>query len=140
MLGLQLGIAAASILIFSILLYLWPLKPSGSERRLSRVLWGGLFAALYYYGLPLWWWRYGLRNALKVVLTCVASTAVLNVVLRMVGWLKAGDAFESLLTSMLLAVPIRAIAGFWLAKNDKRWTADIAAKRRHKSQKSSAGT
>jgi hypothetical protein len=137
MLGIQLGIAAASIMLFSILLYIWPLKTSSSKRTVPRALWGGLFAAMYYYGLPVWWWRYGLRNALKLVLTCVASTAFLNVTLRMAGWLKAEDVVESLINSMFLAIPIRALAGFWLVRNDERWATSIAAKRRLKSETAS---
>ena len=53
MLGLQLGIAVASLLIFSVLMYFWPFNESGSKRTLPGALWGGLFPELYYYGLPL---------------------------------------------------------------------------------------
>lgn len=103
----------------------------------SSALWGGLFAATYYYGLPLWWWRYGMRNALKLVLMCVASTAFLNFTLRMAGWLEAEDVIESLINSMFLAIPIRALAGFWLVRNDERWIIGIAAKRQLKSEAAS---
>ena len=83
---------------------------------------GLLFAGLYYYGFPIWWWRYGLKTATKLLLACIIVGAILQGMLRAAGLITVRDFGESLGIALLIAVPIRAIAGIWVARRDISWS------------------
>lgn len=91
--------------------------------------WGFAFALVFYYGFPIWWWRYGLRNTCKLILACVLTVAVTQAILRYAEMIEVDGLGESFAASLLIAVPIRALAGFWVAKNDRRWRHAIVMKR-----------
>jgi hypothetical protein len=97
------------------------LKSKTGDVRTGSYIMGLLFCGLYYYSLPLLWWRYGLISTIKLILSCVALGALAMFGLRTTGLLKVEDFFDSLFYSQFVAVPIRAIAGTWLARNDMRW-------------------
>jgi hypothetical protein len=96
----------------------------------SAYFWGLLFALVFYYGFPLWWWRYGLLRAVQVMLACVAATALLQAVLRTTGAIQVDGLGESVAASLLLSVPIRAIGGLWVARRDAEWRSAILERRR----------
>lgn len=95
--------------------------------------WGFAFAVIFYYGFPIWWWRYGLRSAVKITVVCIALVVATQVLLRMSGVIDVDGFVESLITGLLIAVPIRAAAGIWIAKNDFRLRQAINLERKTRS-------
>lgn len=91
--------------------------------------WGLMYAALFYYGLPVWLWRYGTRNSLKLILSCVLAVAAIQALFRYAGLIEVSDFGESLAFGFICAVPVRAAAGFWVARNDSRWRQAILSRR-----------
>jgi hypothetical protein len=109
-----------------------------SERRKVRehvpepypaYFWGFAFAVVFYYGFPVWWWRYGLRNTCKLIISCVLIVAAAQAILRYAELIEVDGLGESFAASLLIAVPVRALAGFWVARNDRRWRNAIVIKR-----------
>lgn len=92
--------------------------------------WGFTFAVFFYYGFPIWWWRYGLRNAIKLVLSCIFLVAATQAILRLTGMIEVNGFAESVGASLFISVPIRALAGFWVARNDWRWRSAILVERK----------
>lgn len=91
--------------------------------------WGFVFALVFYYGFPIWWWRYGLRNSFKLIITCIMLVAAAQAILRYAEMIEVEGLAESLAAGLIISVPIRALAGLWVAKNDRRWRNDILIKR-----------
>jgi hypothetical protein len=92
--------------------------------------WGLMYAALFYYGFPVWLVRYGLENTCKLVFLCILVVAAVQAVFRQSGLIEADGFGESLAYSLLISVPVRAAAGLWVAKNDRRWRQSILNKRK----------
>ncbi len=86
-------------------------------------LWGALFAALFYGFLPIGWFRYGFKKALSVLLLCAVSIFLLALYL-------CDDPDDRMLYGLLVAVPIRAIAGLIIAWNDSTWRHRAKERRR----------
>ena len=103
--------------------------PAQATKPYPEYFWGFTFAMVFYYGLPIWWWRYGLRNTCKLILACVLIVAVTQAILRYAKMIEVDGLVESFGASLIIAVPIRALAGFWVAKNDRRWRHSIVMKR-----------
>lgn len=99
-------------------------SPATPER---AYFWGLAFVVLFYYGFPVWWWRYGLRNALKLMAACVISVWVILAFLRGIQAVHVRDLGESVAIGLLVAVPVRAATGLWVARNDARWRSAIVA-------------
>jgi hypothetical protein len=51
----------------------------------------------------------------------IIAGAMLQIVLRQIGMIEVKNFGESFAFSMIIAVPIRAIAGAWIARHDQRW-------------------
>lgn len=103
--------------------------PAQATKPYPAYFWGFTFAMVFYYGFPIWWWRYGLRNTCKLILACVLIVAVTQAILRYAEMIEVHGLVESFGASLIIAVPIRALAGFWVAKNDRRWRHAIVMKR-----------
>jgi hypothetical protein len=93
-------------------------------------LWGLAFAVFFYYGFPIWWARYGLRRAITLTLVCVCAVGLVQYLLVSADVIEIGNVAESFGAGLLLAVPIRAIAGLYVAKHDREWRIAILAHRR----------
>lgn len=91
--------------------------------------WGLAFAIVFYYGFPVWWWRYGLQNACKLVISCMLIVAATQAILRNAGLIEVDEFHEAVAFGLLISVPVRSLAGLWVAKNDKRWRNAIVTKR-----------
>lgn len=104
-------------------------KQDGTERQPPAYFIGLLFAGLYYYGLPIWLFRYGLKATSKLLLVCVACSALLLIALRILGMVEVEDFVQSLVYGQVTAIPIRAIAGSWVARNDSRWRSAAVQRR-----------
>ena len=96
---------------------------------------GLTFALLFYYGFPLWWWRYGLWKALHLVFVCVGAVAVLQAILRTTGSIEVESLGESIVVALLLSMPIRAIGGIWVACRDAEWRSAIRQRRQCRLQR-----
>jgi hypothetical protein len=105
------------------------IAPAQAAKPYPAYFWGFAFALIFYYGFPIWWWRYGFRNTCKLILACVLIVAATQAILRYTGTIKVDGIGESFVASLLIAVPIRALAGIWVAKNDRRWRDAILMKR-----------
>lgn len=137
MLSIQLALSAISVFIYLLFnssgwLRQVRNKCGGDTPRRSYFV-GLLFAGLYYNGFPIWWWRYGLKNATKLLLACIIAGAICQAILRVTGMIEVHGLGESFVISMLIAVPIRAIAGTWVARHDERWSGAIKNVRKNKS-------
>ncbi len=126
--GLYLLFAAASLI--------WRLRErrKNSERvpgeTYPSYFWGLTFALVFYYGFPVWWWRYGLENTCRLIVSCILAVAALQGLVRYLGLIEVDELGESIAVSLVLAVPVRAVAAFWIAKNDHRWRQGILSKRK----------
>lgn len=87
--------------------------------------WGFLFAVLFYYGFPIWWWRYGFRRALYLMIVCVGGGFLIQTLLRIFDVIEVENFSASIAVGILIAVPIRAIAGVWVAMGDSHWRKTI---------------
>lgn len=135
MLWIHLGLSTISVVLYILLNQSgWRKRVSGDGTTRRAYYMGLLFAGLYYYGFPLWWWRYGIKTTAKLLLTCIIAGAICQAVMREMGLVVAADLGKSFAISMLIAVPIRAIAGVWVARHDKRWREAIMAKRKFHSR------
>ena len=103
--------------------------PEQATKPYPAYFWGFAFAVVFYYGFPVWWWRYGLRNSCKLICSCILIVAATQAILLYTEVIDVDGFGESFAVSLLIAVPIRALGGFWLAKNDRRWRNAIVAKR-----------
>lgn len=103
--------------------------PVQATKPYPAYFWGFAFALVFYYGFPIWLWRYGIRNTCKLILACVLIVAVTQAILRYADMIKVDGLGKSFAVSLIIAVPIRALAGFWVAKNDRRWRDAIVMKR-----------
>lgn len=104
-------------------------NPADPTKPYPAYFWGFAFALIFYYGFPIWIWRYGFRNACKLIVACLLVVAAIQAILRHAEMIEVDTLGESLAVSLLIAVPIRALAGFWVAKNDRRWRHAIVVKR-----------
>ncbi len=104
--------------------------PENSIKQNPAYVWGFVFALIFYYGFPIWWWRYGFQNACKLVFSCLAFAAAIQGVLRYLDVIEVREFGESLAWGLFLSIPVRAIAGVWVANNDKRWRQAIVLKRK----------
>jgi len=81
--------------------------------------WGFLFSLFFYYGFPLWWWRYGLPKTIWLMLVCLAVVIAVQAVLRLIGLFNDSD--SSIAVGLLISVPVRAAGGMWVARRDAEW-------------------
>ena len=122
MLWIQLALSTISVVLYILINRSgWRKRVSGERTARSGYYMGLLFAGLYYYGFPIWWWRYGIKTTAKLLLTCIIAGAIFQAVLRVLGVIVVADFGKSFAISMVIAVPIRAIAGAWVARQDTRW-------------------
>ena len=104
-----------------------PRGPSASAR--PSYIWGFLFAVIFYFGFPLWWWRYGLSKALQLMLVCIGGGMLIQVALRTMDAVEVNGLPGAIAVGLFIAVPIRAVAGLWVARRDASWRAAIVARR-----------
>ncbi len=134
---LLLILAASSAVLYLILAVLSWRKHKNARKQVAEnctkqnpaYIWGFVFALIFYYGFPIWWWRYGFQNACKLVFSCIAIAAVIQGVLRYLDVIEVSELGESLAWGLFLSIPVRAIAGIWVANNDRRWRRAIEKKR-----------
>ena len=103
--------------------------PAHAKEPYPAYFWGLAFALVFYYGFPIWFWRYGVRNTCKLIIACVLIIATIQAILRYLDVIEVDGLGESIAASLLIALPVRALAGFWVAKNDRRWRNAIVLKR-----------
>lgn len=99
--------------------------------------WGLTFAVLFYYGFLIWWGRYGLGRAAKLTLLCIVAVGLVQILLRSTGMIDIDGIGESFAVGLLIAVPIRALAGIYVARYDNSWRSEIVAQRRMCAQSAS---
>ena len=78
---------------------------------------GGLFAGAFYWALPIMIWRYGWRRAANILLVCLAIGTALGFLAASLSMV-AVDFGPRLLLGQLLLVPVRGLAGIYVAKRD----------------------
>ncbi len=133
MLWMQLGLSVVSVVIYiSLSQARWLKQTRGETATRSSYFAGLFFAGLYYFGFPILWWRYGIRITVMLLMTCIIASAAFQVLFLELGRGGASDSRSTLAIGMLIAVPIRAIAGIWVARHDKRWRDAIVAQRQAK--------
>lgn len=128
------AISAALYLILAVLIWrkhknARKKAPENYTKQHPAYVWGFVFALIFYYGFPIWWWRYGFQNACKLVFSCIAIAAAIQGVLRYLDVIEVSEFRESLAWGLFLSLPVRAIAGVWVAINDRRWRRAIVKKR-----------
>ena len=121
------AISGALYLVLAVINWRMSKRKTNQAKKSPRPahFWGLLFAVLYYYGFPLWWWRYGLRRTLYLMVVCVGAGILIQELIRQLTG-------ESNAVGFLIALPIRAAVGLWVAKRDDAWKKSIAAIRNSK--------
>jgi hypothetical protein len=102
-----------------------------SESPRPAYLWGFLFAVLFYYGFPLWWWRYGFRKALNLMIVCIGAGVLIQILLGVFGVIKIESLGDSVAIGLVISMPIRAIAGIWVARRDFYWRQAVTVNAPH---------
>lgn len=90
---------------------------------------GALFSFVYFLGFPYWWWRYGLRRTVQLLLSCVAAGMTCGLLVRLLPIDPEDSMFAALLAGQLVG---RALGGHWIAVVDARWRREIVQRRRIK--------
>lgn len=96
--------------------------------------WGLVFAALFYYALPLWWWRYGFGKSVTLILICLGLAAASQATLFATGAVGPDSFGGPIGVSFFVSIPIRVIIGLWVAKHDASWRSKILLQRIKRSQ------
>ena len=134
MLTLNLALAATCAFAYIIFAFKgWSKQVKNAylmEQPKKRYFWGLSFAILFYYGFPVWWWRYGFLRSVYLLVVCVGGLALALMALQALG---AEEAGQSLGVGLLLSIPVRATAGLWVAHRDEAWRRAIVYKRTAKS-------
>ena len=132
MLKILLLLSGLSVSIYLILAFSsWRgARKRGRDQPSLSYLWGLMFVVLFYYGFPLWWWRYGLGRAFKLILTCLAMVGVFQAILSYFKIIHVENFGESIAMGIFISVPIRAITGLWVARKDALWRGAAIQSRR----------
>lgn len=101
----------------------------GIDQPAYSYFWGLVFALLFYYGFPVWWWRYGLQKALELIIACVLAVIALQEILSVSGMIQVDNLGAAVVTGLFVAVPVRAVAGLWVARRDAEWRSRIVLRR-----------
>jgi len=90
-------------------------------------LWGILFIALYMFGAPLWWWRYGLWKTLILLVSCAGAGLVCSQLIQQIPF---DDPYTGIGMGFLVSnVLSRGIGAHFVAVYDARWRREILAHR-----------
>ncbi|MEH6504372.1 MAG: hypothetical protein V7682_10790 [Cycloclasticus sp.] len=112
-----------STLIIYLLFFLIPWLKSWRKKESGKAYFIGLlFATLLYYGTPVWLWLYGWRTTLLLIISCIGTVFVIAVIIGIIFSVE-----ETFVIGIFLQVPIRVIAGGWLANNHVRLRSKIIA-------------
>ncbi len=115
MIGLFLFQTASSFIMY-LLFFLAPWFREGRNKESNKAYFTGLmFATLFYYGTPIWLWLYGVKTTLFLILYSIGSAFILAMILGAVFGVS-----EPITIGILLQIPVRVIAGNWLAHNHVR--------------------
>jgi hypothetical protein len=113
---------SGATLILYLLFFLSPWIKAWRRKELGKSYFVGLlFATFFYYGTPIWLLLYGWKTTFLLIAYCIGSVFLAVVVISSV--FSIGD---SLIVGILVQVPIRVIAGSWLANNHSRLRANKA--------------
>jgi hypothetical protein len=107
-------------------------KVTGLTLPWHAYFWGLMFAGLFYIGIPLWWWRYGFRKMLEMLLICFGVVAATTMLLSMIRVHPSDDVVENLILGLIIGIPVRVIAGLWVARRDAEWRNEIVLTRKRR--------
>lgn len=116
----------ASLIFFCLVWLVTPkasYRPTDDMKKTFGFLWGGLFAYFFYAFLFIGWYRYGFKRTFWILIGCLASAVLIP------RFFVEGSE-DMTIYSMLTAIPVRAIAGAWIARNDHMWRHMTAESRR----------
>lgn len=115
MIGLFLFQATSSFIIY-LLFFLAPWFRERRKKESNKAYFTGLmFATLFYYGAPIWLWLYGVKTTFFLIVYSIGAAFILAVTLGAVFGVS-----EPIAIGVLLQIPVRVIAGNWLARNHVR--------------------
>jgi len=84
-----------------------------------------VFAASYWFALPLVWYWYGWRKTLNLYLTCVVGAAIISWLIQKMIGIRAGSIIESLLVGVTLSpwssIMPRVAVAYVLAARHSSW-------------------
>jgi len=73
------------------------------------------FSVFFYFGVPLWLWRYGWKITAKIILGCFITIFLTTQIVDLAIQFEEGGSF---LFSFFIQSPIRVAIAVWLAKHD----------------------
>lgn len=131
MLRILLVLSGISALLFCVAAFTdWRRRRnSGLVQHRRAYFWGLMFALLFFSGFPVWWWRYGLRKTFELMIACGLAVMTVQIILRVIQVIKVDNLGESIGVGLFIAVPVRAIAGLWVARRDAEWRSAIVQSR-----------
>lgn len=89
------------------------------KSRFRHILAGIFFTCTFYWGVPIYLWRYGRLRTAALILIPLAATAGLSYGL---------DVYNLVVKSLLL-IPMRAVAGLWVTHWDQTYWRDTLIRR-----------
>jgi len=93
----------------------WRRTDISKEARPSYFI-GFLFATFFYYGAPIWIWRYGWKITAIILLACIVAIFVMVKLTSLA--LQFDNMGQNFIAGIILQVPVRVAVGRWLAKYD----------------------
>lgn len=85
-----------------------------SSIKKSSHLWGILFSSLFFLLTPIFMWRYGVKNTIFLISFCILVPSIPAYIFDNL------DDYSKVMLALTLSIPIKALTGCWLAKNDLR--------------------
>lgn len=115
MLRLFLFQAITSLMLY-LLLFIVPWSKEAQKPIPNKAYFTGLlFSTLYFYGTPIWLLLYGIKATFLLFIACIGVTIVLTMTLDAIYSIE-----DTLVVGLLLQIPVRVIAGGWLAHHHAR--------------------
>jgi len=74
------------------------------------------FSIFFYFGLPLWLWRYGWKVTAKIILGCILASLLVPELIDLA--IPFDDEEDKYLFSFFIQSPIRVALAIWLANHD----------------------
>lgn len=90
-----------------------------SSIKKSSHLWGVLFSSLSFLLTPILIWRYGTKKTIFLISFCILAPSIPTYIFDNL------DDYSKVMLALTLSIPIKALAGCWLAKNDLRLRKEV---------------
>ncbi len=106
--------------------------PENSIPSTKSHIWGLLFATLFFFATPIWWWRYGFWRTLILISTVLGILIIANGSLLANNVVDFIGTFGYRVVRRTISIATLVGLGLWVAHNDRNWRQNIISKRMSK--------